>query len=102
MRKTYTVVGGLLLVALSVQGAQAAALGIQLDTFLATFETFVIGMGMIVGLVGLMGWIGASMDNSFGHILAGSIGFFTRAGLLGGGTVIMGLLGLTSGAVVPL
>ena len=42
------------------------------------------------------------MDNPFSHILGGSISFFTKAGLLGGGTIIMGLLGLVSGATLPL
>jgi hypothetical protein len=39
-------------------------------------------------------------DNPFSNILAGSIGFFSKAGLLGGGTVLMGLLGLVGGAVL--
>jgi hypothetical protein len=86
---------------LSAQAAQAASLGIALDAFLAQFETFVIGLGMIVGLVGLLGWIGSLLDNSYGSILAGSIRFFLLAGLLGGGTVILGAMGLVTGAVIP-
>jgi len=36
----------------------------------------------------------------FSNIMAGSVGFFTKAGLLGGGTVLMGLLGLVGGATL--
>ena len=92
------VVGGVLV---SVRIASAASLGIALDTFLTQFETFVVGLGLIMGLVGLAGYIGSLFDNPFSHILAGSIGFFTKAGLLGGGTTILGALGLVSGALVP-
>ena len=99
---TRVVLGMLGLLVVAAWGAEAASLGIALDSFLATFETFVIGMGMIVGMVGLIGYIGSLMDNPFSHILGGSISFFTKAGLLGGGTVIMGLLGLVSGATLPL
>ena len=54
-----------------------------------------------MGLVGLAGYIGGQFDNPFSHILSGSLGFFTRAGLLGGGTILMGLLGLVGGATLP-
>ena len=40
-------------------------------------------------------------DNPFSTILAGSVGFFIKGGLLGGGVVLLGLLGLTGGAVLP-
>ena len=40
------------------------------------------------------------MDNPFSNILAGSVGFFIKGGLLGGGTVLMGLLGLVGGATL--
>jgi hypothetical protein len=40
-------------------------------------------------------------DNPFSHILAGSIGFITKAGLLGGGVTLLGMLGLTGGALLP-
>jgi hypothetical protein len=76
-------------------------LGIPLDGFLATFQTFVIGLGLIMGLVGIAGYVGSLFDNPFSHILAGSVGFFTKAGLLGGGSVILGILGLVGGAVLP-
>lgn len=85
----------------SVKAGWCASLGIPLDSFLAQFETFVIGMGMIVGVVGLIGYVGSLMDNPFSHILGGSISFFTKAGLLGGGTVLMGLVGLVSGGTLP-
>jgi hypothetical protein len=89
------------LVLLSAQASFAGALGIPLDGFLTTFQTFVVGLGLIMGLVGLVGYVGSLFDNPFSNILAGSIGFFTKAGLLGGGTVLMGLLGLVGGATVP-
>ena len=47
-----------------------------------------------------MGYVGSLCDNPFSHILSGSIGFFTKAGILGGGTVLMGLLGLVGGATL--
>ena len=89
---------GVLLV--SAQRSDAGALGIPLDAFLATFKTWVVGLGLIMGLVGLVGYVGSLFDNPFSHILSGSIGFFTKAGLLGGGTVLMGLLGLVGGATL--
>jgi hypothetical protein len=85
---------------ISVRGACAAGLGIPLDAFLTTFQTWVVGLGLIMGLVGLVGYVGALFDNPFAHILSGSLGFFTKAGLLGGGTVLMGLLGLVGGATL--
>ncbi len=98
---TYRVTVGIsLLVLLSARASYAGALGIPLDGFLAQFQTFVIGMGLIIGLVGLVGYVGSLMDNPFSNILAGSVGFFTKAGLLGGGTVLMGLLGLVGGATL--
>src|SRR4029450_13625467 len=74
--------------------AEGASLGIGPDTFIGQFETFVVGLGLGVGLVGLTGWVGSLMDNPFSNILAGSVGFFTKAGLLGGGTALLGVLGL--------
>ena len=90
--------GGVLL---SAQAAHAGTLGIALDQFLTQFQAFVIGLGMIMGLVGLAGWIGSLFDSPYGSILSGSIRFFMLAGLLGGGTVILGAMGLVSGAVLP-
>jgi hypothetical protein len=39
--------------------AEAAGLGIPLDGFIGTFETFVTGLGLVVGLVGLTGYVGS-------------------------------------------
>ena len=89
-----------LAVLLTTQAAQAAGLGIPLDGFIGTFETFVVGLGLAVGLVGLTGYVGSLMDNPFSNILAGSVGFFSKAGLLGGGTALMGLVGLVGGATL--
>lgn len=92
------VIGGVLL---SVRWASAFTLGIALDDFLTQFETAVVGLGLIVGLVGLLGWVGSLFDNPFSHILSGSPAFLLKAGLLGGGTTILGAMGLVSGALVP-
>ena len=45
-------------VLLVAQPAMAAGLGIPLDGFIGTFETFVTGLGLVVGLVGLTGYVG--------------------------------------------
>jgi hypothetical protein len=62
---------GLLLAVLAVllttPAAQAAGLGIPLDGFIGTFETFVTGLGLAVGLVGLTGYVGSLMDNRALH-----------------------------------
>ena len=84
----------------AVVHAEAAGLGIPLDGFIGTFETFVTGLGLVVGLVGLTGYVGSLMDNSFSNILAGSVGFFVKAGLLGGGGALLGLMGLVGGATL--
>jgi hypothetical protein len=54
-----------LAVLLTTQAAHAAGLGIPLDGFIGTFETFVVGLGLAVGLVGLTGYVGSLMDNPF-------------------------------------
>ena len=84
----------------TVVQADAAGLGIPLDGFIGTFETFVTGLGLAVGLVGLTGYVGSLMDNPFSNILAGSVGFFVKAGLLGGGAALLGVLGLVGGATL--
>ena len=80
--------------------AEAAGLGIPLDGFIGSFEVFVTGLGLVIGLVGLTGYVGSLMDNPFSNILAGSVGFFTKAGLLGGGAAMLGVLGLVGGATL--
>lgn len=78
MKRTMAVVsGGLVL--LRAQASVAAGLGIPLDGFLTAFQTWVVGLGLIMGLVGLVGYVGALFDNPFAHILSGSLGFFTKA-----------------------
>jgi len=83
-----------------VPKAHAGGLGIPLDGFLATFQTFVVGLGLIIGLVGLAGYVGSLFDNPFSHILAGSVSFFVKAGLLGGGVTMLGALGLVGGGLL--
>jgi hypothetical protein len=81
--------------------AWAGALGIPLDAFLTTFLLWVQGLGAVVGAVGLLGWVGSMFENPFTHLLAGSVGYFTKAGILGGGLVILPMLGLIQGALLP-
>ena len=52
---------------LSVGGyADAAGLGALGHGCLGNFETFVIGLGFVVGLVGLIMYVGSLLDNSCG------------------------------------
>jgi len=86
---------------LVVRSAAAGGFGIAgLDAFLTTFATGVTGIGLLIGGVGLAGYVGSQMDNPFSTILAGSINFFTKAGILGGGTAMLGTLGLVAGATL--
>jgi len=64
---------------------------------MTTFAQGVTGMGLLIGGVGLAGYVGSTMENPFSTILAGSINFFTKAGILGGGTAMLGTLGLVAG-----
>jgi hypothetical protein len=93
-----------LAVLVSVYGVQTAAAGgfgiAGLDAFLTTFATGVTGLGVVVGGVGLVGYVGSLMDNPFSTILSGSINFFTKAGILGGGTTMLGVLGLVAGGTL--
>ena len=81
--RTWVGRGVLGLVVLSAWGIEAASLGIPLDSFLAQLETFVIGMGMIVGMIGLLGYIGSLMDNPFSHIFGGSDQLFYQGWAVG-------------------
>ena len=84
--------------AYGVRTAAAGGFGIGgLDGFLTTFSTGVTGLGIVIGGVGLAGYVGSLMDNPFSTILSGSINFFTKAGILGGGTTMLGTLGLVAG-----
>ena len=66
--------------ALGIRTAAAGGFGIAgLDAFLTTFATGVTGLGIIIGGVGLAGYVGSLMDNPFSTILSGSINFFTKA-----------------------
>ena len=55
------------IVLMSTRAAWAGALGIPLDGFLTQFQTFVVGLGLIIGLVGLVGYVGSLMDNRALH-----------------------------------
>jgi hypothetical protein len=99
-RRQWMVMLALMLVIGLARGASAAGLGIPLDGFLATFLLWVTGLGLLIGTIGLAGWIASMFDNPFSTLLSGSVGYFTKAGLLGGGTVILPLLGLVGGATL--
>jgi hypothetical protein len=94
------VVLALILSVVAARSALAFALGIPLDGFITQLLTSVTGLGLVVGSIGLVGWIGSMFDNPFSNILAGSVSFFTKAGILGGGAVILPALGLVSGATL--
>jgi hypothetical protein len=82
MRKWVTVGTPLAVYAgvLGVRTAAAGGFGIAgLDAFLTTFATGVTGLGVVIGGVGLAGYVGSLMDNPFSTILSGSINFFTKA-----------------------
>ena len=65
-------------------GGGRASLGIELDSFIGNFETFVVGLGLAVGLVGLTGWVGSLMDNPFATF-SGQRGLFRKPGCSGVG-----------------
>jgi hypothetical protein len=92
----------LALFAVGVGSSEAAGLGIPLDGFLTTWQAWVIGLGIVLFITGLAGWAGEKFNTPYQPMLAGAMGFFTTAGLLGGGSVIAGLLGLAVGATLPL
>jgi hypothetical protein len=79
----------------------AGGLGIPLDGFLTTWQTWVIGLGIVLFITGLAGWAGEKFNTPYQPMLAGSMSLFTNAGLLGGGLVLAGLLGLAAGATLP-
>jgi hypothetical protein len=52
----------------SVRTAAAGGFGIPgLDAFLTTFATGVTGLGIVIGGVGLVGYVGSLMDNRALH-----------------------------------
>src|SRR5882672_4425473 len=84
----------------SVTSSLAGGLGIPLDGFLTQWQGWVIGLGIILFITGLAGWAGEKFNTPYQPMLAGSMGIFTTAGLLGGGLTIAGLMGLTAGATL--
>jgi hypothetical protein len=81
----------------------AGGLGIPLDQFLSQWQTWVIGLGIVLFITGLAGWAGEKFNTPYQPMLAGTMSLFTNAGLLGGGLVLAGLLGLAvGGATLPL
>ena len=94
---------GLAVVIVGLPGVSlAGGLGIPLDGFLTQWQTWVIGLGIVLFITGLAGWAGEKFNTPYQPMLAGSMSLFTNAGLLGGGLVLAGLLGLTAGATLPL
>jgi hypothetical protein len=99
MRQTAVIVG-LMVTGVAIRSASAFSLGIPLDGFITQLLTSVTGLGLVVASIGLVGWIGSLFDNPFSNILAGSVSFFTKAGILGGGTAILPAIGLVGGATL--
>ena len=64
----------------SMVQAEAAGLGIPLDGFIGSFEVFVTGLGLVIGLVGLTGYVGSLMDNPFSNIWRGVSGSLRKQG----------------------
>jgi hypothetical protein len=95
--------GGIVLLLLlgTVGSSWAGGLGIALDGFITQFQTFVQGLGILIGTVGLAGYVVSQLNNPFGHLLAGSINYFVTAGLFGGVLTLMPLLGLIGGGTIP-
>jgi hypothetical protein len=86
-----------------VESGMAGGLGIPLDAFLTQWQTWVIGIGIVLFITGLAGWAGEKFNTPYQPMLAGTMSLFTNAGLLGGGLVLAGLLGLAvGGATLPL
>lgn len=82
-----------------LRAAAAGGFGISgLDTTLAAVDEGVVGLGMTVGGVGLVGYVGSLMDNPFSTILSGSVNFVTKGGMLGGGSAFLSMMGLGDGA----
>lgn len=99
--KRVSLPGALALGTVGVRSALAGGFGIAgLDAFINTFALGVTGLGLLIGSVGLAGWVLSTMENPFSTVLAGSINYFTKAGMLGGGTAMLGTLGLVGGATV--
>jgi hypothetical protein len=39
--------------------SEAAGLGIALDGFIGQFQTFLVGLGLVMGMAGLVGYVGS-------------------------------------------
>jgi hypothetical protein len=105
LRKWITSSVGVALAALvfGVKTGMAGGLGIPLDAFLTQWQTWVIGIGIVLFITGLAGWAGEKFNTPYQPMLARTMSLFTNAGLLGGGLVLAGLLGLAvGGATLPL
>ena len=80
--------------------AHAFGMGIALDGFITQVETSVTGTGLVIGLIGGAGMIVAKMENAYGQFFSGFLNYFVNAGILGGLAVILGALGLVTGATL--
>jgi hypothetical protein len=90
----------MLMLFLAAQAVDAAGLGIALDGFLASFETFVIGLGTIIFLLGLGSYVYQWISVPHSPLLGNSLTMMVLGGLFGGGTAIATQLGLLTGAVL--
>lgn len=103
-RKWLTVGLGVTLAGLvfGVESGMAGGIGIPLDGFLGQWQAWVIGLGVVLFITGLAGFIGEKFNTPYQPMLAGTMTMFVNAGLFGGGLVFAGLVGLVTGATLPL
>jgi hypothetical protein len=101
MRKASVVSWGVVLLLLAAQAAHAGALGIALDGFLATFLTFITGLGVLIFMLGLGSYTYQWISVPHSPLLGNSLTMMVLGGIFGGGPIIATQLGLLQGAVLP-
>src|SRR5215510_5860092 len=101
MRRGNIVGWGVALLLLGARVASAGGLGIALDGFLATFLTFVTGLGIIIFMLGLGSYTYQWISVPHSPLLGNSLTMMVLGGIFGGGPIIATQLGLLSGAVLP-
>jgi hypothetical protein len=81
---------------------EAAGLGIGLDTFMTTVQTWCVGLGVGLFVVGGVSWLNQKMDMVHMPALSGTMPLIIHGGIFGGIVTIATGLGLTPGATLPL
>ena len=89
----------LCLVALPVV-AFAGSIGIPLDSFLTQLLTWIIGLGLLLGMSGAVAWVYQQFSNPFAPLLTGVVGLIITAGFFAGAPTIFAQVGLVSGALL--